>query len=51
MRMSVAVHSMSYLVTTRGVPLRFANDPELYEPEAANYQQALRVNRGRSTVI
>ena len=45
-RMSIGAHSMSYLVTTRGVPLRFSNDPALYEPETANLQKELRVNQG-----
>lgn len=45
-RMSIGAHSMSYLVTTRGVPLRFANDPQLYEPETANLQKELRMNQG-----
>ncbi len=45
-RLSVAVHSISYLVTVRGIPLRIANDPALVEPGAANIPQQLRVNRG-----
>ncbi len=45
-RLSIGAHKMSYLVTTRGVPLRFANAPDLYEPETANLQKELRVNQG-----
>lgn len=45
-RMSVALHSISYLVTTLGVPLRIANDPTLLEPGIASEASILEVNCG-----
>ena len=45
-RMSIATHRISYLVTTRGVPLRIANAPELMEPGSEKLQAILKVNRG-----
>lgn len=45
-RMSLALHTISYLVTTRGVPLRIANDSELMEPGTEALQEILQVNCG-----
>jgi uncharacterized protein (TIGR03790 family) len=45
-RLSVAVHSIRYLVTVRGVPVRIANDPQLLEPSTAGIPAQFRVNRG-----
>lgn len=45
-RMSIGLHSMSYLVLMRGVPLRIANDPEKLEAGTEGLQEVLRVNRG-----
>lgn len=45
-RLSVAVHSIRYLVTTRGVPLRISNDPALIETESVKLPTQFRVNRG-----
>lgn len=45
-RMSLSLHQISYLVTTRGVPLRIDNAPELMEPGTENLQEILKVNRG-----
>mgnify|MGYP006428329913 CR=1 FL=1 len=45
-RLSVAVHSISYLVTTRGVPLRIGNSPGLLESGASNLPKQFQVNRG-----
>jgi uncharacterized protein (TIGR03790 family) len=45
-RLSVAVHSISYLVATRGIPLRIANDPTLLEVESLNMPKQFHVNQG-----
>lgn len=45
-RLSLSMHEISYLVTTRGVPLRISNAPELMEPGSDNLQDILRVNCG-----
>ena len=45
-RLSVAVHSISYLVTTRGVPLRIGNSPTLLESGASELPKQFQVNRG-----
>lgn len=45
-RMAIAMHKISYLVTTRGVPLRITNAPELLEPGTEKLQDILKVNRG-----
>ncbi|MDP4611660.1 MAG: TIGR03790 family protein [Opitutales bacterium] len=44
--MSVAVHSISYLVTVRGVPLRISNAPELIEANTGKMNEEFKVNRG-----
>lgn len=43
-RLSVAVHRISYLVTVRGVPLRFSNDPDLLEEASAQIPKQFQVN-------
>ena len=45
-RVAVATHRISYLVTTRGVPLRIANDAALLEPHANKLPSQFQVNRG-----
>ena len=45
-RVSIATHRISYLVTTRGVPLRFANDPLLLGPEIEQFPAQFKVNNG-----
>lgn len=46
-RLSVGIVNLSYLVTIRGIPLRFENNPELLEPEAiAKLPEALQLNQG-----
>jgi len=44
-RLSVAVHRMSYLVTVRGVPLRFSHDPALLESELTQIPRQFQVNQ------
>jgi len=44
-RLSVAVHHIRYLVTVRGVPLRFSNAPDLIESEQDRIPKQFRVNR------
>lgn len=44
-RMLVAVHSIRFLVTTKGVPLRFENAPELIVKDRANVPKQYQVNR------
>ncbi|MGJ8653846.1 MAG: TIGR03790 family protein [Opitutaceae bacterium] len=43
--MSIVVNSISYLVTTRGVPLRISNDPSKVEANLPNITKELMVNR------
>ena len=43
--MSVAVNSISYLVTIRGVPLRISNDPTLLEADLGNLPPQFQVNQ------
>jgi uncharacterized protein (TIGR03790 family) len=45
-RLSVAVHSISYLVATRGIPLRIANDATLLEAASGKFPKQFRVNQG-----
>jgi len=45
-RLSVAVHRISYLVTIRGIPLRFSNDPEYLIAENTQIPKQFNVNRG-----
>jgi len=45
-RVSIATHRISYLVTTRGVPLRFANDPLLLGPGIEQLPAQFKVNNG-----
>ena len=45
-RVSVATHHISYLVTTRGVPLRIANDPTLLGTGSENLPKQFKVNHG-----
>lgn len=45
-RVAAATHRMSYLVSTRGVPLRIANDSALLNPNADQLPQQFRVNHG-----
>lgn len=45
-RLTVGVHTISYLVTVAGVPLRIANNPELIESEKAQLPEQFQVNRG-----
>ena len=42
----VGFHNMSYLVTTKGVPLRIANKPKLLDPRMKNLEDQFRVNNG-----
>ncbi len=44
--MSVAVHSIEYLVTIRGVPLRIKNAPELIEANPGQMPDQFKVNQG-----
>lgn len=44
-RLTVAVHRISYLVTVRGVPLRFSNDPDLLPGEPAQIPKQFQVNQ------
>ena len=43
-RLSVAFHDIRYLVTVRGVPLRFKNDAELIQGDIQNVHPQLRKN-------
>lgn len=43
--MSVAVNSISYLVTIRGVPLRISNDPLKLETNLPDFRKEFQVNR------
>lgn len=45
-RVSAGLHSISYLVTTRGVPLRIANDPELLDFRLQRLPDKFKVNNG-----
>jgi len=45
-RASVGIHTISYLVTTRGVPLRIANDPTLVDERLKRFPDAFMVNNG-----
>ncbi len=45
-RVSVATHHISYLVTTRGVPLRIANDATLLGPGLEEFPEQFKVNNG-----
>ena len=45
-RVSVATHHISYLVTTRGVPLRIANDATLLGPGLEELPEQFKVNNG-----
>ena len=45
-RVSIATHHISYLVTTRGVPLRIANDPALLETNLEQLPKQFQVNNG-----
>jgi uncharacterized protein (TIGR03790 family) len=45
-RVSVATHHISYLVTTRGVPLRIANDPTLLSAGLEQLPKQFKVNNG-----
>ena len=45
-RVSVATHHISYLVTTRGVPLRIANDPTLLGSGLEKLPKQFKVNNG-----
>ncbi len=45
-RVTIATHRISYLVTTRGVPLRIANDPALLETNLDQLPKQFRVNNG-----
>jgi uncharacterized protein (TIGR03790 family) len=45
-RVLVATHHISYLVTTRGVPLRIANDPTLLGAGSEQLPKQFRVNNG-----
>lgn len=44
-RLSVAVHRIRYLVTVRGIPLRFSNAPDLIDSEQARIPKQFQVNR------
>lgn len=44
--MSVALNSVSYLVTIRGIPLRIANDPTLLEAKFAELPKQFQINQG-----
>jgi uncharacterized protein (TIGR03790 family) len=44
-RLSVAVHRISYLVTIRGIPLRFSNDAELLQGDPAQIPKQFQVNQ------
>jgi uncharacterized protein (TIGR03790 family) len=45
-RVAVATHRISYLVTTRGVPLRIANDATALGGDLAKLPKQFQVNRG-----
>lgn len=45
-RVSIATHRISYLVTTRGVPLRISNDPTLLGTQMAQLPKQFQVNHG-----
>jgi uncharacterized protein (TIGR03790 family) len=45
-RVSVGLHTISYLVTTRGVPLRIADDVELLDSRLEEIAEPFRVNQG-----
>jgi len=45
-RLAVAVHRIGFLVTTRGVPLRFANDPKMIREGASSLPKQFQVNQG-----
>ena len=45
-RVSVAAHHISYLVTTRGVPLRIANDATALGADLEQLPKQFQVNRG-----
>ena len=45
-RVSIATHRISYLVTTRGVPLRIANDATLLGTGMAQLPKQFKVNNG-----
>ncbi|WP_162027173.1 MULTISPECIES: TIGR03790 family protein [unclassified Lentimonas] len=45
-RVSIATHKISYLVTTRGVPLRIANDSTLLEANLGQLPKQFQVNNG-----
>jgi len=45
-RVSMATHHISYLVTTRGVPVRIANDPMLLGAESEQLPKQFKVNNG-----
>jgi uncharacterized protein (TIGR03790 family) len=44
-RLAVAVHRISYLVTVRGIPLRFSNDLGLLEGEQSQIPKQFQVNQ------
>lgn len=44
-RLSVAVHRIRYLVTVRGIPLRFSNAPDLLEETQSQIPKQFQVNR------
>lgn len=43
-RLSVSVHQIPFVVLIRGVPLRIANNPDLFEPETVSLPKQFRVN-------
>ncbi len=43
-RLNVAVHRIRYLVTVRGIPLRFSNDPDLVISDDSRIPQQFQVN-------
>lgn len=45
-RVSVGIHRISYLVTTRGVPLRISNDSDFLDPRMREIQDIYKVNEG-----
>ena len=44
-RLLVSVHNIRFLVTTKGVPLRFNNEPELFEAGIESIPKQFQVNR------
>lgn len=44
--MSIAVNSISYLVTISGVPLRISNDPTLLEADVSRLPSQFQINQG-----